>query len=115
MATDFHAHIIVPEYISGLKVLGIDPLLVDGFALPNWSEQAHLEFMSEAGIDHAVLSSPTPHLWGSDEALTVKIHREVNSSICGSLQEKSRQVFICRFRPAAIHGRGDRRIPFCKR
>lgn len=78
---DFHAHIITPEYRQGLKSLNIDPLAVDGFALPDWSEQAHLEFMRKAGIERSVLSSPTPHLLGDDERLTAKIHREVNASM----------------------------------
>ena len=54
---DFHAHIITEEYISSLKTLGIDPIDVDGFALPKWDEKEHLEFMKEAGIEHTVLSS----------------------------------------------------------
>ena len=78
MAIDFHAHIITPEYKWGLKSLNIDPLAVDGFALPDWSAEAHLEFMREAGIEKSILSSPTPHLLGDDERLTAKIHREVN-------------------------------------
>ena len=81
MAIDFHAHIITSEYKNGLLTLGIDPLKVDGFALPNWSVEAHLEFMREAGIEHSVLSSPTPHLWGEGESLTAEIHRKVNISI----------------------------------
>ncbi len=81
MAIDFHAHIITPEYKRGLESLGIDPIVADGFALPNWSTEAHLGFMREAEIEHTVLSSPTPHLWCDDERLTAKIHREVNCSI----------------------------------
>ena len=81
MAIDFHAHIITPEYKWGLKSLNIDPLAVDGFALPDWSAEAHLEFMREAGIEKSILSSPRPHLLGDGGRLTAKIHREVNVSI----------------------------------
>lgn len=81
MAIDFHAHIITPEYKWGLKALNIDPLAADGFALPDWSAEAHLEFMREAGIEKSILSSPTPHLLGDDGRLTAKIHREVNASM----------------------------------
>ncbi len=81
MAIDFHAHIITPEYRWGLKSLNIDPLAVDGFALPDWSVETHLEFMREAGIEQSILSSPTPHLLGDDGRLTAKIHREVNVSM----------------------------------
>ena len=81
MAIDFHAHIITPEYKWGLKTLSIDPVEADGFLLPDWSEQAHLEFMREAGIGRSILSSPTPHLLGDDGKLTAKLHREVNASM----------------------------------
>ena len=81
MAIDFHVHIITPEYRWGLKSLNIDPLEADGFALPDWSAETHLEFMREAGIEKSIFSSPTPHLLGEDERLTAKIHREVNASI----------------------------------
>ncbi len=86
-AIDFHAHIITPEYRRGLQTLGIDPLTADGFALPDWSEQAHLGFMRDAGIEKSVLSSPTPHLLGKDEELTAKIHREVNASMAEVCQK----------------------------
>ncbi len=91
MAIDFHAHIITPEYKWGLRSLNIDPLAADGFPLPDWSEQAHLEFMREAGIERSILSSPTPHLLGDDERLSAKIHREVNASIaevCGKYPDE---------------------------
>ena len=81
MAIDFHAHIITPEYKWGLKSLNIDPLAVDGFALPDWSAEKHLEFMRQAGIEKSILSSPTPHIWSDDGRLAAKVHREVNASI----------------------------------
>ncbi len=81
MATDFHAHIITPEYKRGLRSLNIDPLAADGFALPDWSAEKQLEFMRVAGIEKIILSSPTPHIWCDDERLSAKIHREVNASM----------------------------------
>ena len=75
MAIDFHSHIITAEYKRGLKALNIDPVVVDGFALPDWNAEAHLEFMRDAGIERSILSLPTPHIWCNDVKLTAKIHR----------------------------------------
>ncbi len=86
---DFHAHIITAEYKRGIKSLGIDPIDVDGFPLPEWNAKAHLDFMQQARIDHTILSSPTPHLWGNDVLLTAQVHREVNSSISEFCKEHS--------------------------
>ena len=91
MAIDFHAHIITPEYKWGLKSLGINPLAVDGYDLPDRSAEKHLEFMREAEIGHSVLSSPTPHLSGDDGRFVAKIHREVNASmaeVCKKYSDK---------------------------
>lgn len=75
---DFHAHAILPSYIDGMEGLGIDPVREEGYPLPKWSREAHLEFMDEAGIDYSVLSMPTPHLFCDDERRYVRAARNVN-------------------------------------
>ncbi len=65
---DFHAHPVTPTFRQAMKDLGIDPLAEDGFPLPAWSAEDHLQFMDDAGIDFAVLSAPVPHIHnGNDE------------------------------------------------
>ena len=59
---DFHAHAILPSYIDALKTLHIDAAAEEGFPLPQWSAENHLQFMSDAGIDFTVLSMATPHI-----------------------------------------------------
>lgn len=81
MTIDFHSHVITSQYKCGLVSAAIDPLVADGFALPDWSAQAHIEFMLQAGIDHSILSTPTPHIWCNDPPLTAQIHRQVNLSV----------------------------------
>ena len=81
MVVDFHAHAITKEYLDGLKTLGIDPLKVDGFKVPDWSAKDHLAFMKEAGIDFSILSSPTPHLYNGDNKQSAKANRQVNKSL----------------------------------
>ncbi len=91
MVVDFHAHAITKEYLDGLNSLGIDPLKVDGFKVPDWSAKDHLAFMKEAGIDFSILSTPTPHLYNGDSEQSAKVNRQVNKSlseICKSYPNK---------------------------
>ena len=88
---DFHAHAILPSYANGLKRLGIDAAAEEGFPLPQWSEEAHLQFMADAGIDYTVLSMPTPHTYHGDTALAREITRQVNeeyAALCRKHPEK---------------------------
>ena len=82
---DFHAHAILPSYINGLKDLNIDAISEEGFPLPKWSEESHLRFMEEAGIDYTVLSMPTPHI--SNTMIARKINEEY-SAICRKNPDK---------------------------
>ena len=59
---DFHAHAITPAYVNALEKLGIDAAKVEGFPLPKWSVEEHLQFMDAAGIDFTILSMATPHI-----------------------------------------------------
>ena len=43
--------------------MGINATKEEGFPLPNWSIEKHLEFMEQAGIDYTILSIPTPHIY----------------------------------------------------
>lgn len=88
---DIHAHAMLPAYTEGLKKLGIDPLAEEGFPLPQWSAEAHLAFMAEAGIDYTVLSLATPHIYNGDEALTCEVARQINeemATLCRQYPDK---------------------------
>ena len=69
---DFHAHAILPSYVDALKKLKIDAAAEEGFPLPKWSAESHLQFMEEAGIDFTILSMATPHISDCESA------REIN-------------------------------------
>lgn len=90
---DFHAHAILPAYIDGLKRLGIDAQAEEGFPLPKWDVDTHLNFMNDAEIDFTVLSMATPHIYNGDdkEKISREIAREINSefaSICRHYPDK---------------------------
>ena len=71
---DFHAHAILPAYVDALKKLQIDATAEEGFPLPKWSVENHLQFMDEAGIDFTILSMATPHI--SDKFAAREINEE---------------------------------------
>ncbi len=82
---DFHSHAILPSYINGMKKLKIDAAAEEGFPLPKWSAENHLQFMSDAEIDFSILSMPTPHISNFEVA------REINeefSAICKKYPDK---------------------------
>ena len=62
MTIDFHAHPVPEAFRKWLPLLNIDVIKDDGFPVHQWSKEAHLQFMDDAGIDYTVLSLPTPHI-----------------------------------------------------
>lgn len=77
---DFHAHAILPSYVNALKSLGIDAAAEEGFPLPKWSAESHLQFMDEAGIDFTILSMATPHIFNgaANEKIACAAARDIN-------------------------------------
>ena len=71
---DFHAHAILPSYVDALKILKIDAQAEEGFPLPKWTAENHLQFMADADIDFTILSMATPHI--SDCAAARAINEE---------------------------------------
>ena len=82
---DFHAHAILPSYINALKILKIDAVAEEGFPLPKWSLESHLQFMADAGIDFTILSLATPHI--SDSAAVREINEEF-AELCRRFSKK---------------------------
>ena len=82
---DFHAHAILPSYVDALKRLGIDAAAEEGFPLPKWSVEEHLQFMDAAGIDFTILSMATPHV--SDTSAAREINEEF-ADLCRRFPQK---------------------------
>ena len=55
---DVHAHPVTPDYVEAMRNAGVSD--VDGFPLPEWSEEGHLELLDRHGISAAVLSFSAP-------------------------------------------------------
>ena len=82
---DFHAHAILPSYVDALRILGIDAQAEEGFPLPKWSVESHLQFMDKADIDFTVLSMATPHI--SDKSAARAINEEF-AELCRRFPDK---------------------------
>lgn len=95
MTIDFHAHPVTEEFRAGLEYLGIDPIIADGFSLPKWSEEEHLNFMKEANIDLTILSAPAPHIYNGDNKKSREVARKINiamAKICQDYPDKFKFV-----------------------
>lgn len=58
IAIDVHSHIITPEFLSALKQE--NRLMEEGFPLPEYNVEKHLQWMDEAGIQTSVLTLAAP-------------------------------------------------------
>lgn len=68
-------------------------MLPETFPLPEWSEDAHLKFMDEAGISQSVLSMPAPQPWFGDAEECRRAIRSYNES-CAQLKAKYPDRFL---------------------
>ena len=73
---DVHSHMIPESYLEAVKVHGME--MDEGFPIPAWSADAHLQFMDEAGIQTSVLTMPAPQPYFGDGAQSAAICRKFN-------------------------------------
>lgn len=88
---DLHSHIITQDYLSFLK--DNDALLDEGFPIPSWDMEKHLEFMQKAGIETSVLTMVAPHPYFGNINQTIKEVRKFND-YCAELKKKSNGKFL---------------------
>ena len=73
---DVHCHMIPGSYMEAVKAHGME--MDEGFPIPAWSAEAHLEFMDEAGIRTSVLTMPAPQPYFGDGMESAAICRRFN-------------------------------------
>ncbi len=73
---DIHSHMIPESYLSAIKAHGME--MDEGFPIPSWSAEGHLEFMDAAGIQTSVLTMPAPQPFFGDGAESAAICRKFN-------------------------------------
>ena len=62
---DYHAHAITDSYRELVAKHGMS--LDEGFPLPQWSVENHMQMMAEAGIERTILTLPAPHPYFGDQ------------------------------------------------
>ncbi len=73
---DLHSHMIPDSYQAAVKAHGME--MDEGFPIPSWSTEEHLNFMDEAGIQTSVLTMPAPQPYFGDGAESAAICRKFN-------------------------------------
>ncbi|MBE6253823.1 MAG: amidohydrolase [Bacteroidales bacterium] len=73
---DVHCHMIPDSYLEAVKAHGME--MDEGFPIPSWNAEAHLEFMDEAGIKVSVLTMPAPQPYFGDGAQSAAVCRKFN-------------------------------------
>ena len=73
---DVHSHMIPGSYLAAVKAHGME--MDEGFPIPAWSAEAHLQFMDEAGIQTSVLTMPAPQPYFEDGVQSAAICRTFN-------------------------------------
>ena len=92
---DFHAHPIPGSFVKGLQDLGADAIEEDGFPLPKWSLEDHLQFMKNAGITHTVLTLPTPHIHNGDDEKAGQAARMINTEMASYAKRDPEHFSFC--------------------
>jgi predicted TIM-barrel fold metal-dependent hydrolase len=75
---DVHAHPVTPDYVEAMRAAGVAD--VDGFPVPEWSEEGHLELLDSYGISAAVLSFSAPGISFASGRQARELARRLNEA-----------------------------------
>lgn len=78
---DIHSHFVLPSYYEAVKKAG--RLMEDGFPIPQWSMEKHLEVMEKAGIRWSLLSLSSPNYYSGDQKECQELTRQINEELAG--------------------------------
>lgn len=90
---DGHSHVLTDEYLAFLSQHSA--LLEDGFALPSWSAENHLNIMEECGIDWTLLSVSSPHPYFGNTEDCIALTRKMNTEIAGLKRQYPEKFGFC--------------------
>ena len=85
--SDYHAHAIPDSYRELVAKHGMS--LDEGFPLPQWSAEAHMQMMAEAGIDRAILTLPAPHPYFGDQTECTAACRQFNEELADLVESQN--------------------------
>lgn len=95
--TDWHSHFIPNSYRQA--VAAHDALLDEGFPLPQWSAEQHLQLMDGTGIERAVLTLPAPHPYWGDMEETKRLCRLFNEEAAALCRQHPDRFSFCAVLP----------------
>ena len=92
-AVDVHCHIVPKTYIEYLEKH--NATLDEGFPIPSWDAEKHLEFMDEAGIQTSVLTLPAPQPMFSSPEENAAVVRQCNEEAALLKQRHPDRFLFC--------------------
>ena len=90
---DVHCHMIPESYLEAVKAHGME--MDEGFPIPSWNANAHLQFMDEAGIRTSVLTMPAPQPYFGDGAESARICRRFNEEAAALKALHPGRILFC--------------------
>ena len=90
---DVHSHMIPDSYLEAVKAHGME--MDEGFPIPSWDIDAHLQFMDEAGIRTSVLTMPAPQPFFGDAAESVAVCRTFNEEAAALKARYPERFLFC--------------------
>lgn len=90
---DVHSHIVTQEYMDYLRANNAD--MEDGYPLPSWSAEDHLQFMDNAGIEWSVLTMPSPQPYFGDAEEAARVIRSVNEEAYRTREKYPERFRFC--------------------
>jgi predicted TIM-barrel fold metal-dependent hydrolase len=80
---DIHAHFLTRNYLAAMRAAGVDT--VDGFPLPDWSEDSALRAMDEWGIKIQILSISAPGIDFISGDAARSLARNINEELAATI------------------------------
>lgn len=90
---DVHSHFVLPAYYEAVEKSG--RLMEDGFPIPVWAMEKHLEMMDKAGIRWSLLSLSSPNYYAGDEEACRKVTRILNEELAGYKEQYRENIGFC--------------------
>lgn len=90
---DTHCHNVHPFYMEALSKH--DATMDEGFPIPEWDLDSHLEFMKKAGIGKSILSMPAPQPYFGDSDECKETVRRYNEQCAKIKKENPGKIGFC--------------------
>lgn len=90
---DGHSHVLTPEYTKYIVDNGA--ALEDGFRLPEWTVEGHLEMMEACGIEKSIISVSSPHPYFGNDEECIALTRKMNEDCAAAKAKYPDKIGFC--------------------